>query len=184
MLGLSLRKIIFCEKSLSKKINTYSLQFSIRECDFEDISNFKDIYPSKKIREFESRLSKNRICMAAFDYNILIAFMWISFSKEQDVHTGAEIPVGTNEAYIYHVFTKPSYRRLGVMTALHWQTFKHLKSRNISSVKGGVDSRNYPSKKMYKKLGLTPVKILYGFNFYGFRKNYWVKARKKHILLY
>jgi ribosomal protein S18 acetylase RimI-like enzyme len=151
-----------------------------REAQVSDLCLFEEVKQPSDVLWYETLLERKRVCVMAFKEEELAAHGW--FSVEVDpVTERTYVPLAQDEAFIFDLFTLPSFRRQGIQSALLHHMLELIKERGYRRALSLVRVGNTASSNLHEKLGFqvvsrfAKVRVL-GLVFFRFRPNLFGRA--------
>ncbi len=135
----------------------------------------KVMYQDRKA--IERRFKKGDRCFAAEIDGRVAHYTWVSFGEEYLPSIEKRIKVRENEAYIYNVYTVPSFRREGLFSYVLGQILRRLHDSSYKRLWVSVLSNNISSQTAFEKLGFKKDKEIGYLRFLAFKKYRYFNGR-------
>jgi GNAT superfamily N-acetyltransferase len=107
--------------------------------------------------EVLQRFATGRCCYAALIGDILAAYAWVTFDREEIGELGLHIRLAPGEAYIWDCATLPAYRGLRLYPAMLTHIVSELRAEGLSRIWIGADVDNAASQIGMSLAGFVPV---------------------------
>lgn len=107
-----------------------------------------------------SQLENGQKCIGIIHNDSIVAYMWMNFRELS--YKATQISLKSNEAYLWNMYTKESYRGRSLAPYLRYKSYEVLKDMGRDVIYSISDSFNSPAIKFKEKLNAERVKeILY-----------------------
>ncbi len=133
-------------------------QIELRLASRKDLALLQKMTSPGEGRRFSRRVERGRLCFIALVEGCLAAYSWSTSEVEYPLDGyGAGIKLRPGDAYVYDVFTFPSYRRQGIGTSLYLYRLRYLQQQGMKRDVALVDVKNRISLDMHRSLSYCPV---------------------------
>ena len=112
-------------------------------------------YSEEKLLVF---LKAGEQCLGLKHNNEIVAFMWMNF-KELN-YKSTVIPLKDNEAYLWFMYTRDSYRGKNLAPYLRYKSYEMLKEKGRDKLYSVSDYFNSPAVIFKKKLNAQKLKLI------------------------
>jgi len=137
----------------------------------------KVMYQSRKA--IEKRFKKGDRCFVAEIDSRIAHYTWLCFGEEYLPSIEKRVRVKENEAYIYNVYTVPSFRREGLFSFVLGQVLKQLQDSGYKKLWVSVLSNNLSSQNAFEKMGFEKETEIEYLRFLIFKKYRDFNGRSK-----
>ena len=120
-------------------------------------------------------LKTGELCLGIKHNNEIAAFMWMNYNELN--YKSTVIPLKDNEAYLWFMYTRNSYRGNNLAPCLRYQSYKMLKEIGRDKLYSISDSFNSPAVTFKKKLNAKKLKLILFVEFFKkFQQSYTLKS--------
>lgn len=127
--------------------------------------------PSEK--ELLNRLKKGNICIGVKHAGEFVAFSWYDL-MESNIK-GEKVKLKENEAYLFDIYTLPSYRGKGLAPYLRYQLYRELDKLGRHKLYSFSDYFNTPAIRFKEKLNAKKTELRLILSFKRWRINMRLK---------
>lgn len=114
-------------------------------------------------------------CLGIKHNDEIAAFMWVKFDEINYMST--HITLNSDEAYLWFMYTRQSYRGNNLAPYLRYQSYKMLKEMGRDKLYSISDSFNSPAVIFKKKLNAKKLKLILFVQFFNkFQRSYTLKS--------
>lgn len=152
--------------------NDYSYEL-LGPGDMKEIGAINDYgYSEEKLLKL---LEAGEQCLGIKHNNEIAAFMWVKFNEIN--YKSTHITLENDEAYLWFMYTRNSYRGNNLAPCLRYQSYKMLKEIGRDKLYSISDSFNSPAVTFKKKLNAKKLKLILFVEFFKkFQQSYTLKS--------
>ena len=174
-----IQRFIIFKRSLDDPLPNVRLAegFKMRRITEENINYVSPIVGPIKQRQFLKRLRRGVICIAVFDGEKIIYYTWIDF-KRANLEGTTLWQLSENEVFFFNSYTLPSYRNIGIHTAMCVERIKIAKDRGYDLAIISVSAKNRFAQKALRRVGFRRYRIITFLKILGVRK--WWHSRSNN----
>jgi GNAT superfamily N-acetyltransferase len=160
-------KLILFEKTTNTNTPTKTeanLEVTVRLIQKDDLPVMAKTFDGIE-RIFLERTSLGHLCFGALVNHEIVNLTWVALEGTYTSEIERNNHIASGAAYLYDVFTLPSFRGRGISSAVAAKVTQHLSNMQISVVYAGALSDNLASlhakeKAGFRKLGYISYKRL------------------------
>jgi hypothetical protein len=145
---------------IEKGFEEYSIQ-RLEPQHMKIIVSMRPRFYSKK--KLKRKLKKGNICLGVKHGDELVAYSWYSLSKSNI--KGKKTKLENNEAYLFDMYTMPSYRGNGIAPYLRYQAYRELKKLGRKKLYSYTDYFNTPAMRFKEKLNAKKTELCLKLSF-------------------
>lgn len=114
-------------------------------------------------------------CLGIKHNNEIVAFMWMNYNELN--YKSTVIPLKDNEAYLWFMYTRDSYRGKNLAPYLRYKSYEMLKQIGRDKLYSVSDYFNSPAVTFKKKLNAQKLKLILFVQLFGkIRHTYLLKS--------
>jgi ribosomal protein S18 acetylase RimI-like enzyme len=111
-----------------------------------------------------NQLDNGQKCIGIIHRDSIVAYMWMNFRELS--YKATQINLKNNEAYLWNMYTKESYRGRNLAPYLRYKSYEMLKESGRDVIYSISDSFNSPAIKFKEKLNAERVKEMLYVRFF------------------
>lgn len=140
-----------------------SMNVSVKVCSEKDVRTM----PIPRLKGIkEENVRRGNLALAAFSAGEIVACGMLSYQeilKDAAFKNRLDIAqfVDFDGAYIWGVYTSPSYRRKGIMKKVLWHMLRIAKKKGSSRVYAIIQKDNLASRRAFEAVQFIPTKTIY-----------------------
>jgi hypothetical protein len=141
--------------------------------DMKEIGAINDYgYSEEKLLKL---LGAGEQCLGIKHKDNIAAFMWAKFDEIN--YKSTHITLKSNEAYLWFMYTRESYRGNNLAPYLRYKSYRMLKEMGRDKLYSISDSFNSPAVTFKKKLNAKKLKLILFVQFFNkFQRSYTLKS--------
>jgi GNAT superfamily N-acetyltransferase len=126
-----------------------------------EVDEFMEFHPLAGPSEVSRRLEAGHLCFAARHEGRLVGASWVYTGQAWWVgYLACSMRLATDEAYLYHTYTSPSYRGQRISAARDAAQVRYLRNDGYRRVLALVPPWNKPSLRALEKAGWKPLGVM------------------------
>lgn len=174
-MGLKYVKAFFWERNLVGEIPKTETKISVnvKLATIHDFARAHSHFGSLPLRKDDAlkRLNNDNLCFIAIWNGMIVGYMWVSLKRKVYIpEFEREIVFRNDEAYFYHGFVHPNFRRKGLLNKMTEEALHYLKSHNTRRATAYTETVNKPPQRALLSLGFRPTKLVKFFRIFVFKK--------------
>ncbi len=151
-------KLIFFEKTTNNAPTKTAakVEVSVRLMQKDDLPVMGKTFGGIE-RIFLERTGLGHLCFGALINHEIVNLSWVTFEGTYTSEIERHICITSGAAYLYDVFTLPSFRGLGISSAVSAKVMQHLSNMQIRVVYTSARSDNSASLRVKEKAGFRKL---------------------------
>jgi Acetyltransferases len=154
----------------SEDNNVNASEFSIDKLSGGDIEQYNAFRRPSDPNSAHRRMHAGHVCFIARDGDKIVCASWGAATDATSGYLSAPIPLTSDEAYAYDLFTAPEYRRKGIAAEVTKALHKFYRDEGKRRVLRVIVPENYPAIR--GTLGYQPIGTMGFLGIGRFRMNF------------